>query len=338
MSAGRAPTRVGAWRERCHPAVRVWLATIAATLAACGAPPPDPVPPNSFAFGVFGDGPYYAAEHRPWRSLLADVRRSDVAWLIHVGDLFWYPCSDAAYAERRTELESVGHPVVYTPGDNEWTDCWQERPGRYDPLERLASLRTVFFPNPGRSLGPGPLAVESQSADPGFAEFRENARWMRGGFVFATIHIVGSSNGLEPFATRTAANDAEVERRTAAALSWLDQAFARAAERKAKGVVLAMHGDMALEARSTARPGYDRFVARLEHHVAGFPGTVLLIHGDSHIQRVDRPLTDATGRVYPNFTRLETFGSPDIGWVRVVVDTVAGRITRYEPRRMQGWW
>ena len=34
MSTGQAPTRVGAWRERCHPAEMVWLATIAATLAA----------------------------------------------------------------------------------------------------------------------------------------------------------------------------------------------------------------------------------------------------------------------------------------------------------------
>ena len=99
-----------------------------------------------------------------------------------------------------------------------------------------------------------------------------------------------------------------------------------------------MHGDMALEDRSRARTGYDRIIARLEQHVTTFPGTVLLIHGDSHIQRVDQPLRDSTGRVYPRFTRLETFGSPDIGWVRVVVDTIAGRITRYEPRRAQGWW
>ena len=338
MSASRAPTRVGARRARRHSASRAWLAVAAATLAACGAPPPDPVPPNSFAFGVFGDGPYNPGELGPWRRVLADVRHSDVAWLIHVGDLFSHPCSNAMFAERRTELESVGHPVIYTPGDNEWTDCWKKRPGRYDPLERLAALRSVFFANPGRSLGPNPLVLESQSSDAGFAEFRENARWMRGGFVFATIHVVGSSNGLEPFAARTAANDAEVERRTAAALSWLDEAFAHAADRKATGVVLAMHGDMALESRSRSRPGYDRFLDRLEHHVASFPGTVLLIHGDSHIQRIDQPLKDAAGRVYPRFIRLETFGSPEIGWVRVVVDTVAGRIIRYEPRRVPGGW
>jgi hypothetical protein len=39
--------------------------------------------------------------------------------------------------------------------------------------------------------------------------------------------------------------------------------------------------------------------------------------------------------VLENFTRLETFGSPDIGWVRVVVDTVAGRVVEFEPRLMR---
>lgn len=65
---------------------------------------------------------------------------------------------------------------------------------------------------------------------------------------------------------------------------------------------------------------------------------MLLIHGDSHTHRVDHPFLDEHGVPYPNFTRLETFGSPDIGWVRVVVDTLAGRIARVEPRLIRGWW
>lgn len=345
MSTGRAPTRIGArWARwnRTAGARRAVLAALAAgAIASCERPPAnqpsaDPLPPNSFAFAVFGDGPYSPSEREPWRRVLAEVRQADVAWLIHVGDLLWYPCSDAVYAERRAELAAAGPPVVYTPGDNEWTDCYRKRQGRYDPLERLASLRAVFFPDPGRSLGARPLTLESQASDPAFAEFRENARWMRGGFVFATLHVVGSGNGREPFATRTAANDAEVERRTAAAVAWLDRTFELAKEQSAKGVVLAMHGDMGLEGRRTSRPGYDLFVAALQQNVASFPGAVLLIHGDSHVQRVDQPLRDATGRAYQNFTRLETFGSPDIGWVRVVVDTVAGRIARFEPRLTRG--
>lgn len=306
--------------------------------AACGPPAIEPLPPDSFAFGVFGDGPYHPWEQGRFRSVLDDVSRADLEWLIHVGDILWYPCSDAAYEDRLEQLNGVAHPVVYTPGDNEWTDCHEERSGGYEPLGRLARLRTIFFAEPGRSLGARTLELASQAEDSAFAEFPENARWTRGGFVFATLHLVGSSNGLDDFPGRTAAHDAEVERRTRAAVAWLDEAFALAREMAAKGVVLATHANVGLEGEPGSRRGFEPFVERLERHVAEFPGPVLLIHGDSHDQRVDRPLRDENGRAYENLARLETFGSPEIGWVRVVVDTLAGRITRHEPRRMRGGW
>ncbi|MEO8193091.1 MAG: metallophosphoesterase [Gemmatimonadales bacterium] len=318
---------------------RVRLPAIAwlVTLAACGPPPSNAVPSGSFSFGVFGDGPYQPWEEHRFERVLHDVNRSDVQWLIHVGDILWYPCSDAAFENRFRYFQSVDHPVVYTPGDNEWTDCYQKRPGGYEPLDRLASIRRIFFAHPTGSLGRHRMELESQGSDSVFAEFVENARWTRGGFVFATIHIVGSDNGLETFPGRTARHDAEVERRTNAAIAWLDETFARAVRDSAKGVVLALHGDMSIESASQPRPGYAAFLAALRKNVAAFRGQVLLIHGDSHIQRVDHPLKAPDGRAYENFTRLETFGSPDVGWVRVVVDTVGGRFTTYERRLMRGW-
>ena len=39
--------------------------------------------------------------------------------------------------------------MIYVPGDNEWTDCHRANNGGYDPLERLAFLRAMFYP--GRS-------------------------------------------------------------------------------------------------------------------------------------------------------------------------------------------
>lgn len=326
------------WRM---PMLRLIAICAATAVVACSSrdikplPPPAPLPPGSFAFGVFGDGPYEPSEQGRFRRVLDDVSRADVQWLIHVGDIQWYPCSDEAYAARLADLNSVRHPVIYTPGDNEWTDCWQRRPGRYDPLDRLATIRRMFFAKPGHSLGRVSMELESQAADSMFREFVENTRWSRGGFLFATIHMVGSTNGLQQFPGRTTANDAEVERRTQAALSWLDGTFTKARQLSAKGVVLALHAEMNIESGREPREGYDRFLTALERNVAGFSGPVLLIHGDSHIERVDHPLKDARGRAYGNFTRLETFGSPDIGWVRVVVDSVAGRITTYEPRLMR---
>jgi hypothetical protein len=218
-------------------------------------------------------------------------------------------------------------PVIYTPGDNEWTDCRSR-----GPLDALAGLRRVFFASPGHTLGTPPMAVASQAARPEFAEFPENVRWRYGALVFATVHVVGSSNGLTAFAARTPDAAAEVERRIDADIAWLDETFAIARDSSARGVVIALHANLRLDRTRGTRRGFDRFVDAIERNVAAFPGLVLLIHGDSHAQRVDHPLARANGQAYTNFTRLETFGSPRIGWIRVVVDTAAGTVIEYEKR------
>jgi hypothetical protein len=48
---------------------------------------------------------------------------------------------------------------------------------------------------------------------------------------------------------------------------------------------------------------------------------VILIHGDTHRYRVDHPLLDpATRKPLERFTRIESFGSPFVDWIRVSVD------------------
>ena len=315
------------------------MAGLALLAATCSLPAPAPLPPDSFAFGVFGDGPYRGWEEGRFRRLLVDVEAAGVEWLLHVGDILWYPCSDQAFADRLAAMNTLEMPVMYTPGDNEWADCHEPIAGEYAPLDRLERLRALFFADPQYSVGGRPLRVESQSADSAFAEFIENARWRRGGFLFVTMHMTGSGNATDAFEGRSAADDAEVARRTAAALAWMDEAFAIARTDSLSGIVLAIHGNPGLESEPEPRAGYDAFVDRLEEHVRGFAGSVLFIHGDSHTQRVDQPLTSrATGEVLSNFTRLESYGSPDIGWTRVVVDSVAGRIISFEPRLMRWWW
>ena len=321
----------------------VVLAACALVLAAaCTPQAADPPPEGTFAFGVYGDGPYYFWEDARHRRLLADAAASDVDWLVHVGDILWAPCSDDAFRQRRELLDAVELAVVYTPGDNEWTDCRGEIAGGYDPLERLGALRRTFFADPNRSLGGRAMPLLSQATTPDYPDFPENVRWSRGGFVFATVHIVGSANGMQPFPGRTGAHDAEVVRRNAAAVAWLEETFAAARADSARGVVIVAHANVALESvgvweDSDIQP-YEDFVPALEGHVAAFPGPILFIHGDSHDQRVDHPLRDGEGVVHANFTRLETFGSPDIGWVRVVVDTVDARFVEFEPRLMRGWF
>lgn len=317
-------------------------ACVLVSVGACTPPAADPLPEGAFAFGVYGDGPYYFWEDARHRRLLADAAASDIDWLVHVGDILWAPCSDDAFNQRRALLDAVELAVVYTPGDNDWTDCRGEIAGGYDPLERLGALRRIFFADPNRSLGGRPMPLVSQAATPDYSDFPENARWSRGGFVFATVHIVGSANAMWSFPGSTAAHRDAALRRTDAAVAWLDETFAAARADSAKGVVIIAHGNVALESGgvwedSDIQP-YEHFVAALEGHVAGFPGPVLFIHGDSHDQRVDQPLRDSVGVVHANFTRLEVFGSPDIGWVRVVVDTVGARFVAFEPRLMRGWF
>ena len=314
----------------------LWL-VLGAVLAGCfDPPPPRGTPTDAFAFGVYGDGPYYPWEEPRARRLLADAEASAVDFLIHIGDILGTPCSDEMMRERRSRLEGVKVPVVYTPGDNEWADCHADEAGGYDPLERLATLREIFFDDPATSLGACPMAVTSQAKDAGFAEFPENTRWDRGGFIFATLHIVGSFNATALFPGRDHRHDAEVRRRSGAALAWMDGVFREASSTGASGVVLAVHANVRLERGGGG--AYEPFVSALRNHVAAFPGEVLLIHGDTHDYRLDQPLTDDGGAVLENFTRLETFGSPDIGWVRVVVDTLRGQVIDVEPRLMRRWF
>ncbi len=60
--------------------------------------------------------------------------------------------------------------LVYTPGDNEWTDCHRSNNGKYDPLERLAALRNGFFLFPNVTLGGRQLPLFTQADHDGLPE------------------------------------------------------------------------------------------------------------------------------------------------------------------------
>jgi hypothetical protein len=288
-----------------------------------------------FSFGVFGDGPYYPEEIPRFKQVLDDMRSSDIAWLLHIGDLLWNPCTDEALEKRFSELRSAGRSVIYTPGDNEWTDTHDERVGGHDPLERLASIRRILFCNQSLNVNGKAVDVTCQSSHSDYSEFCENSRWAYGGFVFATVHVVGSDNGRAGFSARTSAHDAEVERRTEAAIHWIDQAFDVARQSDARGLVLSMHANIGLERDGSRGNSYERIVDALDENLEKYSRPVTLIHGDTHTHRVDRPFRAKSGKVYDNLTRLEAFGSPEIGWVRVVVDPDKGGIVEIEPRLME---
>lgn len=318
-----------------------WLVGLAALAGiACGPEPPLPSdPPGTFAFAVLGDAPYSGFDERRFRHLVAELEADELAWVVHVGDILEAPCSDKMLRNWLETFEAMHHPVVYTPGDNEWADCWGRRQGGYRPLERLARLRELFFAAPDWSLGERQIELSTQASDPEWSEFVENRRWTSAGIVFATVHLVGSGNALYPFPGRASENDAEARRRTEAAAAWLDQVFEHARRVDAEAVFLAAHADLAFEASSvnTYTQLFEPFRTTLVEQVRTFDRPVVLAHGDSHDYLVDRPLRDpVTGEPRENFTRLQVMGSPEIGWVRVVVDT-AGPHFAFTPRRIP-WW
>lgn len=282
----------------------------------------------AFSFAAFGDTPYFAFEEVRLERLIEQINAEDLAFVIHVGDIKSGRdrCDDKIYLKRKRLFDRFRHPFVLIPGDNDWTDCHRQADGGYDPVERLRYFRDVFY-----AQDP-PLRLERQSADPAFASYRENMRWTKGRVLFVTLHVVGSNNNFG----RTAEADAEYRSRSIADAHWLRESFALARERDLLGLVLAIHADPRLELPPSAhvRTGFSDFVRDLNEETAAFGKQVLLIHGDGHVYRLDHPLhAHAGAQPLANFTRLEVFGSPTVGWVRVTVDPASAQLFQIRPRR-----
>ena len=303
---------------------------IAVVLAGCASKPPHP---EAFSFAVTGDAPYNEREAMAFDAMLASMGAEPLAFVVHVGDFKAggdSPCTDEAYAAARSRLDASRHALVLTPGDNDWTDCRRDSNGRLDPLERLAKLRGVFFAD-AWSLGRArmPLARQEACAEregaaclcPGIPE---NRLWMKNGVVFATIHVVGSNDnhGFD------AANDAEQRCRAAANRAWIEGALRLAEGPDRRGLVLLTQADPWVRSRDRV---YDGLLAQVAAGARRLGKPLLFVHGDTHTYRLDRPFRDGYGNPVENALRLETFGSPVTGWVRVSVDPGDVKLFRVEP-------
>ena len=97
--------------------------------------------------------------------------------------------------------------------------------------------------------------------------------------------------------------------------------------------MVALHANPYFErpAGSRARQGYDDLVRALANHGRGFARPVLVVHGDTHTYRLDRPLSIHGAPDLKNVSRVESFGSPTTGWVRVTVDPDRPELFVVEP-------
>ncbi|MGH6769759.1 MAG: hypothetical protein ACRECO_12160, partial [Xanthobacteraceae bacterium] len=112
---------------------------------------------QTFQFAAIGDTGYSKKSEAEFDRMIAAMNKAELAFVVHVGDIeadprpymrspktVTMPCTDSSYKSVRAQFQNSRHPIVLTPGDNDWTDCHLLK--GVDPLERLAKLRELYYP------------------------------------------------------------------------------------------------------------------------------------------------------------------------------------------------
>jgi len=320
---------------------------------------------DRYAIGLWGDLPYSDVQALTGvPNLIADMNSQNLAFTAHDGDfkagngtpgsVTPTICSDDLYLQGLKYLNSLRAPAIFTPGDNDWTDCDRPKNGGFNSLERLDHERALFF-STAFSLGQHRLHQEVQLAPiclgvSGNVPCVENRRWTLGGVTYATLNIQGSCNNL----CDTAPDPAEFAARNAADIAWMQETFAEAKRRHSAAIMLITQADPGFDATDATRTatrdpktlaetdgqpdGFQAFLLALRDQVIAFAKPVAYVHGDSHYFRVDKPFLDANGQRLENFTRVETFGDHqenginDVHWLKVFVDADSREVFAYQPQ------
>jgi hypothetical protein len=315
---------------------------------------------GTMEFAIIGDMPYVARQEKEFVNVMKEIDAADLAFVVHTGD-FWFdglawnanrkglpPCADETFEDRLKLAQESKHPFILTPGDNDWVDCHRAKPRAYDPLERLAKLRQMYFQG-GQSLGQRNMRLTRQSDNSRYSKFRENVRWSYGGVQFVTLHMTGSNNNLG----RTREMDAEYAERNTANLAWMREAFKQAKQNGSKAIMIVaqanpqfentwagilqkryMLGGLGIKPPKQKRStGFDEFLTALEEETLAFGKPVVYVHGDTHTFRIDKPLVGSFNggkRFIENFTRVETYGFPNTHWIRVTIDPDDPNVFRFK--------
>jgi hypothetical protein len=326
---------------------------------------------KAITLAVYGDAPYGTsnadtAEFQATPAFIQSVNAdSSVQEVVHVGDIHSgkQKCT-VAYDQSVFDLwKAFQAPLVYTPGDNEWSDCTKtkELPGSDDagdptmPLWQLGQVRSIFFAHPGQTLGQNPMSVISQAqayspAHPTDAQFVENVMWERAKTVFVTINVPGGSNNdIDPWygaSSPNAAQAVEMQQRTDADVRWLNAAFKKAKADGAFNVVIVGQADMwDLDGHLPAEnhlSNYEPIVQAMAANAKSFKLPVLYLNGDSHVFRSDNPLEQGAACFnesgtcaddawnqhpyydVPNFHRIVVHGSTfPLEWLKLSVSSSA---------------
>ena len=312
-----------------------------------------------YAIGLWGDTPYSDMQAQTGvPNLIADMNSQNIEFSVHDGDLkagnaipgsvtpttCQNTVQPSIYSQGLAYFNSLKDPAIFTPGDNDWTDCDRTSNGGFNSLERLQYERSLFF-STDKSLGQKPMKLEVQSTpqclgttsltgSPTFSTpCVENRRWTFKKVTYATLNVQGTCNNLcssgtgDPAisdATAQAARVAEYTAREAADEQWLQDTFDKANSEGSAAVMIIWQADPGFDtsgyqgapprnpltlAETDANPdGFHDLLTKLRDLTIAFKKPVVLVHGDSHYFMVDKPLLDSSGRRVENFTRVETVG------------------------------
>jgi hypothetical protein len=278
-----------------------------------------------FTIVAFGDMPYRVPNDYPkFERVIKTLNKENPNFIVHVGDFKSGSslCSTEYFERMQTYFETFEPPFIYTPGDNEWTDCNRKAAGEYDPNERLAVLRKMFFGS-DKSFGKKKITLISQAKSTGFEKYVENNLWTYGGLQFATIHLVGSNNNF-----KESGENQEFIDREMANLAWLDQVFAAAQDKK--GLMLFTQADMFYKDLKPSK-GFEKVVNKISDLTQKFGKQVFLVNGDSHRFITDKPiLINNQKSTLMNFTRIQVFGDAEMAAIKITYDPTSTSLFQVE--------
>lgn len=316
---------------------------------------------NNFSFIALGDTAYNGEEdYKVYEKLISTINDSKPTFSIHVGDTWGVQnCDDKAQNKVLKFFNQYDHPLIYTPGDNEWTDCidpaidvskltletvnWDDF-AAYQ-LDRLSAIRRIFF-NEAQTLGARRMPVVRQSDVSSYTESVENLRWSHNHVLFLTLHVVGSGNS---FNINSKMKADEAVRRDKANAAWINDSLVQLNERKHKAVVISLHAGMFEKGAATGYEAkltgskvnggfhgpYANLVVKIIELAKKFKKPVLLIHGDHHRFVVDRPFLVYQGEEKSpdnaNITRVQVYGAPEIRAVKVNVEPDTPWVFSFSP-------
>ncbi len=266
---------------------------------------------DAVRFISFGDNP-----HVPERKvkdqlnmLITSINKEKVSLVIHVGDTLGgrEPCTNSMINLQKDIMNQLNAPVLYTPGDNEWRDCYQDKKvDVYNNIERLDYIRQTHFSNK-RTLGKNPVQIENQSKK----GYPENARLMINNVAFISAHVIGGNNNYDP---TNEINTMEYRERDSANISWIKDTFKK--YERASAFVVAIHADMYSSKSSFLPAAYEAFRISLYEISNKYQKPLLILYGDSHEFKDFQPMP----KEYPFIYAIENYGDPDIKALMIEVD------------------